>query len=142
MIAIGLVNPKTPANYGSVLRAAECYGAQLVVSQGRRLALSKGYTDVTKAHRSIPALQVDDVMSAVPHGAIPVCIEFVDDAQSLVDYVHPKNAFYIFGPEDGSVPMEIRKRCRDVVYVPTKHCMNLAATVNVVLYDRLAKESK
>ncbi|TOK02114.1 hypothetical protein CGI27_01360, partial [Vibrio parahaemolyticus] len=26
-----------------------------------------------------------------------------------------------------------------VVYVPTHGCMNLAATVNVVLYDRLAK---
>ncbi|MBU0538004.1 MAG: 23S rRNA methyltransferase, partial [Gammaproteobacteria bacterium] len=26
-----------------------------------------------------------------------------------------------------------------IVYIPTKGCMNLAATVNVVLYDRLAK---
>jgi tRNA(Leu) C34 or U34 (ribose-2'-O)-methylase TrmL len=25
------------------------------------------------------------------------------------------------------------------VYIPTVGCMNLAATVNVVLYDRLAK---
>jgi tRNA(Leu) C34 or U34 (ribose-2'-O)-methylase TrmL len=28
------------------------------------------------------------------------------------------------------------------VYIPTVGCMNLAATVNVVLYDRLAKASK
>jgi tRNA C32,U32 (ribose-2'-O)-methylase TrmJ len=27
----------------------------------------------------------------------------------------------------------------DVVYVPTVGCMNLAASVNVLLYDRLAK---
>jgi tRNA(Leu) C34 or U34 (ribose-2'-O)-methylase TrmL len=26
-----------------------------------------------------------------------------------------------------------------VVYIPTTGCMNLAATVNVVLYDRMAK---
>jgi tRNA(Leu) C34 or U34 (ribose-2'-O)-methylase TrmL len=26
-----------------------------------------------------------------------------------------------------------------VVYIPTTGCMNLAATVNVVLYDRLSK---
>ena len=32
--------------------------------------------------------------------------------------------------------------CRDVVYIPTDKCMNLAATVNVVLYDRLAKYDK
>lgn len=30
---------------------------------------------------------------------------------------------------------------RDVVYVPTNGCMNLAATVNVVLYDRAAKQA-
>ncbi len=32
--------------------------------------------------------------------------------------------------------------CRDRVMVPTAHCMNLAATVNVILYDRLAKQEK
>lgn len=30
--------------------------------------------------------------------------------------------------------------CRDIIYVPTNGCMNLAATVNVILYDRMAKE--
>ena len=29
---------------------------------------------------------------------------------------------------------------KDVVYVPTQGCMNLAASVNVILYDRLAKQ--
>lgn len=29
--------------------------------------------------------------------------------------------------------------CRDVVYVPSRFCMNLAATANVILYDRMAK---
>ncbi len=28
-----------------------------------------------------------------------------------------------------------------MVYIPTVGCMNLAATVNVLLYDRLAKSS-
>ncbi len=31
-------------------------------------------------------------------------------------------------------------RADHVVYVPTVGCMNLAASVNVVLYDRLAKQ--
>ena len=30
-------------------------------------------------------------------------------------------------------------KAHHVVYVPTHGCMNLAATVNVVLYDRMAK---
>ena len=47
-----------------------------------------------------------------------------------------------FFPSDG-VGVEIAKsicnKCQHVVYVPTTGCMNLAATVNVLLYDRLAK---
>lgn len=75
------------------------------------------------------------------------CAEFNDidllpGAISLVDYVHPERAFYIFGQEDGTLGERIVKRCRDVVYVPTNRCMNLAACVNVVLYDRMAKEAK
>lgn len=53
--------------------------------------------------------------------------------------LHPDRALYIFGPEDGSLDKEIRDWCEDVVYIPTTGCMNLAATVNVVLYDRMAK---
>jgi tRNA(Leu) C34 or U34 (ribose-2'-O)-methylase TrmL len=29
-----------------------------------------------------------------------------------------------------------------VIYIPTRYCMNLAATVNVVLYDRMAKRGE
>jgi len=46
---------------------------------------------------------------------------------------------YIFGPEDGTISQAVIDRADAVVYVPTIGCMNLAATVNVVLYDRLAK---
>ncbi|MFH7439550.1 TrmH family RNA methyltransferase, partial [Pseudomonas syringae pv. tagetis] len=52
---------------------------------------------------------------------------------------HPDRALYIFGPEDGSLDQEIPDWCEDVVYIPTEGCMNLAATVNVVLYHRMAK---
>lgn len=45
----------------------------------------------------------------------------------------------IFGPEDGTLGERVLSWCRDVVYVPTDRCMNLAATVNVILYDRAAK---
>ena len=34
--AIGLYMPKNPFNVGGVLRAAQCYDAALVVTQGRR----------------------------------------------------------------------------------------------------------
>ena len=60
-------------------------------------------------------------------------------ASALPQFTHPEKAVYVFGPEDGSLPQEVVDKAHHVVYVPTVGCMNLAATVNVVLYDRLAK---
>jgi tRNA(Leu) C34 or U34 (ribose-2'-O)-methylase TrmL len=59
-----------------------------------------------------------------------------------MDFVHPENAYYIFGPEDSSIKKELLDHCLHVVYIPTIGCMNLAATVHVVLYDRMAKSGR
>lgn len=135
--AIGLDRPKCPANLGGVLRAAGCYGASLVLVSGDRL--KNLATDTMKAWRHMPCLEVDDLMEHVPFGAMPVVVELDERAKSLVSFKHPERAFYIFGPEDGSVRKEIVTRVPFVVSIPTRACMNLAATVNVILYDRLAK---
>ena len=86
--------------------------------------------------------QCSDLRDVIPFDCIPVCVELADGARSLVDFTHPQRAFYIFGPEDGSIPKEITERYKIIVQVPTDFCMNLAATVNVVLYDRWAKEMR
>lgn len=138
--AIGLHMPKTPANVGSVLRAAHCYGAAMVAKTGQRY--SKAPTDPQKGYRHIPLIQCDDLASVIPYDCVPVAVDLIDGAKSLTKYMHPERAFYIFGPEDGTLGPSITSWCRDVVYVPTSYCMNLAATVNVILYDRLAKRMK
>ena len=68
-----------------------------------------------------------------------MCVELAENAVALPAFHHPENAFYVFGPEDGTISQDVIDRADAVVYVPTVGCMNLAATVNVVLYDRLAK---
>jgi tRNA(Leu) C34 or U34 (ribose-2'-O)-methylase TrmL len=70
-----------------------------------------------------------------------VVIEVHYRARSLTSFTHPESAFYIFGPEDGSVRKEIVERVPLIVQIPAG-CLNLAAAVNVVLYDRLAKSSR
>lgn len=135
--AIGLYQPKSEANVGGAMRAVSCYGARLIVIQGRRLFRMS--TDVPKTWRHTPVLVVQDIFDAVPYDCVPVAVEISDEARSLPHYAHPERAFYIFGPEDGSIAGSVMKRCRDVVKVPTNGCMNLAATVNVVLYDRMVK---
>jgi tRNA(Leu) C34 or U34 (ribose-2'-O)-methylase TrmL len=136
--AIGLDNPKDKQNIGSALRAVGCYNASLLVVSGTRYGGS--LTDTMKIHKQIPLLQVDDLKLAIPYDCVPVAVDLVEDAQSLVDYIHPKRAFYIFGAEDATLGARTLSFCRDKIYIPTNRCMNLAATVNVVLYDRMMKE--
>lgn len=136
--AIGLDRCKSKENLGGVLRAAGCYGASLVNLSGGRMG--KYITDTMHAYKQIPCLEVADLMSVIPYAAVPVVIELHPRAISLATFVHPESAYYIFGPEDGSVSASIVERAPLVVQVPTNRCMNLAATVNVVLYDRLMKQ--
>lgn len=135
--AIGLHHPKKGVNIGSTLRAAGVYGSAVVIITGRRY--KKSATDTMHAYRHMPLIHTADLQGAIPYDCVPVAVELVDGARSLVDYTHPERAFYIFGPEDGTLGAPVLSWCRDVVYIPTLACMNLAACVNVVLYDRLAK---
>jgi len=68
-----------------------------------------------------------------------VCIDLIEGAIPLPNFEHPDNAMYLFGPEDGTIKQQVINKADAVVYVPTIGCMNLAASVNVVLYDKLAK---
>lgn len=140
---IGLFNPKSPENVGSVLRAAGCYGVNTVFYTGVRYDRAKEFvTDTKKVHQKIPLIGIEDLQQVIPLGCTPVAVELVKGAKPLPEYTHPERAFYIFGPEDGTLDKTVRAWCTDVVYIPTVGCMNLAATVNVVLYDRLAKAHK
>lgn len=138
--AIGLHQPKNPANVGSVLRAAGNYDAAMVAMTGSRF--KKAATDTMHAWKHLPLIETDDLRLVIPYGCIPVAIDLIPGARPLTNYVHPERAFYVFGPEDGTLGPSITSWCRDVIYVPTNGCMNLAACVNIILYDRMAKYAK
>ena len=133
---VGLNNPKNSINVGAVLRAVNVFGGKMLVTQGVRYR--KVPTDTMSTHKKIPMIQVADLKDAIPYGCVPVAIELIPSAQPLTTYKHPERAFYIFGAEDSTLGDRVLSWCRDVVYIPAG-CLNLAACVNVVLYDRLLK---
>lgn len=135
---IGLYAPKTDYNIGGALRAASCYQVSLVAIQGRKRV--RHITDTLKAWRHIPILRVASLLDILPFNCMRIGVEITPDAQDLCAFVHPQRGMYIFGPEDGSLNTAVLEKCHAVVRVPTRGCMNLAATVNVVLYDRLSKQ--
>lgn len=143
-VSIGLLNPKSPDNVSSVMRSCGNFGASAIYYTGTRYPRARDLNpDLPKMSRKvsqgIPVTGVDCLLDAAPAGARIVCVELAMNARPLPEYQHPADVFYIFGPEDGTLSQEIVDRADDVVYVPTKGCMNLAATVNIVLYDRSVK---
>lgn len=140
--SIGLHRPKDIANIGGVLRAAQAYRASMVAISGDRIdgkAICAA-TNTSQAQRHLPVLR-GGLKELIPFGAVPVAVDLVEGAIELPDFVHPVSAFYVFGPEDGTLGKAVLDWCPFRVMIPTAYCMNLAATVNVVLYDRLSKAS-
>ncbi|HEY9200366.1 MAG TPA: TrmH family RNA methyltransferase [Gammaproteobacteria bacterium] len=145
-VSIGLLNPKSPENVDGVLRAAGNYRVNQVYYTGQRypraLALNPDTPKMRrKVSEDVTLHCVDNLLNVLQPGMQLVCVEFALNAQPLPDFEHPQNACYVFGPEDGSLSQSLIDRADAVVYVPTVGSMNLAASVNVLLYDRLCKLS-
>lgn len=150
-VSIGLIDPKSPENVEAVMRLAGNFDVDGVYYSGNRYPRAAKLKPCTvdmsrKVSQNIPLIQVanliDDTIVDMPDDLKIVCVEFAENAILLPEYQHPKNALYIFGPEDSTISQQVIDRADDVVYIPTVSCMNLSATVSVVLYDRLAKSSQ
>lgn len=139
-VSIALTDPKSPTNVGGVMRAAGCYQANEVLYSGIRYAkAAKFQTDTKAVTNNIPLKHVESFFVNKPDDVKVICVDLVEGAIPLPEFTHPEKALYIFGPEDGTISQKVVDQADSVVYVPTIGCMNLAASVNVLLYDRLAK---
>ncbi|MFT4825469.1 MAG: tRNA(Leu) C34 or U34 (ribose-2'-O)-methylase TrmL [Halioglobus sp.] len=139
-ISIGLSNPKSPVNVGLAMRAAGCFGVGSVFYTGERYDRAAPFnTDTQNASLSIPLTWVPTLPGDIADNMQVVCVELVEGAIALPAYQHPEKALYIFGPEDGTIHQSVIDRADSVVFIPTIGSLNLAAAVNVLLYDRLAK---
>lgn len=141
-IVIGLTNPKSATNVGAIMRAAGCFSVDAVLYTGTRYDRSvKLNTDTKKIAASTPLTKVESLLEQTTDDMQVICIELVEGATPLPTFKHPDKALYIFGPEDGTIKQSVIDQADAVIYIPTTGCMNLAATVNVLLYDRLAKST-
>ncbi len=143
-VYIGLHNPKSPDNVNSIKRAAGNFCADAIFYTGSRypraVKRNPGGPDMGRSvSLSVPIKGVQSLVDIVHEEMKIICVELAENAIALPDFQHPDSAFYIFGPEDGTLAQDIIDQADAVIYVPTQGCMNIAATVNVVLYDRLAK---
>jgi tRNA(Leu) C34 or U34 (ribose-2'-O)-methylase TrmL len=150
--AIIMFNPKYPHNVGTAVRACSCFGSSLLMFTGDRLLDElksrqgkKGYRlpreERMKGYKDVKIFNDEYPFNRFSKDVVPVAIEVRANAEYLPNFVHPQNAVYVFGPEDGSIPQIYLKHCQRFVYIPSAHCLNLAAAINVVLYDRMTKSN-
>jgi tRNA(Leu) C34 or U34 (ribose-2'-O)-methylase TrmL len=143
--AVILLNPLYARNVGAVIRSCSCWGVEQLWWTGERvdLDLARGERlpreERMKGYKSVRLYRHDRPLDFFTGQSVPVAIELVRGSENLLDFEHPDNALYVFGPEDGSIPGAWRTLCHRFIQIPTRHCLNLASAVNVVLYDRLAK---
>ena len=158
--AVVLIDPKTPFNVGSAIRACSIFGVGTLRWTGERVhaekargAAGSGYKRLPREERLKQYQWVDwrrhdtqDLVSDLylQHGYTPVCVEVDDTAEYLDEFVHPDKAVYVFGPEDGSVPKGVRAVCHRFVRIRTanRSPLNLGAAVNLVLHDRYVKQQR
>jgi tRNA(Leu) C34 or U34 (ribose-2'-O)-methylase TrmL len=145
--AVVLSNPKYVHNLGGIIRACSCFDVETLVWTGERLSrevetLSRiPREERMKGYRDVEFLNHQRPFDLFP-GAVPVAVELHETSQSLSHFEHPENAVYVFGPEDGSIPQVTRRFCHYFVHIPSRHCLNLSAAVNVVLADRMMKRQR
>ena len=142
MSGVILINPKYDTNVAAALRACSCFGISSLQYTGKRFNQG-GKARIPRELRMRCYKDVDITFSNRPFDftgdAVPVAIEVVENAENLADFQHPENAYYVFGPEGGSIPKVFMRHCHKFVMIPTRHCTNLAGAVYITLYDRAAK---
>ena len=143
--SVVLINPKYSHNVGMVLRNLAAFGWEQLWYTGDRIKLSskKGKRlpreERMKVYDPVAVYNYDYPFDMFQGSVTPVAVEISDSAEPLHDFVHPGNAIYVFGPEDGGLNRMVKQHCHRFVTIPSRHCFNLAVAVAMVMYDRTYK---
>ncbi len=142
--SIALINPKFARNVGAVVRIASCYDIKQVWFSGDRLQIDPTGKDRLpreermKGYAGVELYQCDQIFEQFEN-AVPVAVELKPGSEQLQTFVHPANALYVFGPEDGSLERSDLIHCHYRVVIPTRFCLNLATAVSTIIWDRMLK---
>lgn len=136
---IGVEGISKPQNAGALFRTANAFGASFVFTIDAAYEKRKaGPFDTSKADGQVPFYSFPDVGSLLlPDGCELVGVELTPDAVELPSFTHPRAAAYVLGRERGSLTPELVARCRHVVKIPTRFCVNLGLAGAIVMYDRM-----
>jgi tRNA G18 (ribose-2'-O)-methylase SpoU len=136
--AIGAERMSKALNLGNLMRSAHGFGAHFTFTVGATYHALEARADTSKGQWHLPHYNWETIPDmALPQGCVLVGIELTDDAIDLPTFKHPLRAAYVLGPEHGSLSPAMLERCRYVVKIPTRFCVNVAMAGAIVMYDRV-----
>jgi tRNA G18 (ribose-2'-O)-methylase SpoU len=140
---IGVFQPKTHENVGTLVRSAKMFGADFVFTIGKRY--QKQNSDVSLSTK-IPVFYfetMEDFYTSMPPVIKYVAIDLCDKAMKLQNFQHPKQGIYLLGSEDNGLPKEVLESGRfDFVEIEGEHSLNVAVAGSIILYDRFINLNK
>lgn len=147
MLSVILTRPKYPHNLAAAIRACACFGVDQLLYTGNRFEFKDGERlpreERMKGYASVKWQQTERPFDALEPRTRVVGVELTPTAYplNLVDWNQrlgslPYSTAIVFGPEDGHIHQSFRTHCWEFVYIPARHCLNLAAAINVVLAHR------
>ena len=135
---IGIYQPKTEVNVGTLWRSAYQLGANGIFTIGKRY--EKQASDTCVAGRHIPLrhyIDFEDFNSHRPSLATLIGIEM--DGDTLSYFSHPEQAIYLLGAEDDGLPRDILYKCQYTVSLESirQPSYNVAVAGSIVMYHRV-----
>lgn len=138
---IGVYQPKTTHNIGTLWRSALILGAKFIfIIDGKY----NGQTsDTQKTWSKIPFYRYDDFdhfYKSIPYSTQLVGIEIAENSTPITTFAHPPRAVYLLGAENNGLPEKVRNKCHHLISLPGESSLNVSVCGSIVLYDRLLKK--
>lgn len=137
---IGIQNPKTDVNIGTLWRSASIMGASFIFTVGKRY--KKQASDTMKSYRHIPLYHYDtfeNFYKSMPHDCQLVGVELDPKSVPVQGFAHPQRCVYLLGAEDHGLTKEAIGKCHKIVQLPGDYCMNVSVAGSIIMYDRIIK---
>lgn len=131
-----------PQNFGTILRAAECFGADAVIfSKNRNVGLtpvvSKASVGASELVPLIPVSNLADTQKKFQEGGyFSIAAEISETAQSLYSFEFPQQTLLIVGAEGKGIQTLLSKNADFQLYIPMKgsiDSLNVAQAAAVFL---------
>ena len=140
---VGIEGASKIQNFGNLARTAHGFGASFVFVVAPAAQIKKPPSDTSKSDSHMPWYIFDSINKmTLPDKCELIGVELTDDAIELPSFRHPMRAAYILGPEGGELSPKITKKCRFVVKIPTRFCLNVATAGAIIMYDRMISMGK